>query len=39
MTSQAPCRRVDNILITYDQNKAKADTPTHSLNNMYQAYV
>jgi hypothetical protein len=32
MTSQAPCRCVDNILITYDENKAKADIPTHSLN-------
>jgi len=29
MTSQAPCRCVDNILITYDENKAKADVPTH----------
>ena len=25
MTSQAPCRCVNNILITYDENKAKAD--------------
>ena len=30
MTSQAPSRCVDNILITYDENKAKADTPTQS---------
>ena len=37
MTSQAPCGCVDNILITYDENKAKADIPTHSLNNMYEA--
>ena len=28
MTSQAPCRYVHNILITYDENKAKADVPT-----------
>jgi hypothetical protein len=28
MTSQAPCGCVDNILITYDENKAKADIPT-----------
>ena len=37
MTSQAPCRCVDNIIITYDENKAKADTLTHSLNNIYEA--
>ena len=37
MTSQAPYRYVDNILITHDENKAKADIPTHSLNNIYQA--
>jgi hypothetical protein len=37
MTSQAPCRIVDNILITYYENKAKADIPTHGLNNMYEA--
>ena len=37
MTSQAPCRCVDNILITYDENKAKAHIPTHSLNNIYEA--
>ena len=30
MTSQAPCRYVDIILITYDENKAKADIPTPS---------
>jgi len=30
-----PCRCVDNILITYDENKAKADIPTNSLNNIY----
>ena len=34
MTSQAPRRCVDNILITYDENKVTADIPTHSLNNM-----
>jgi len=34
MTSQALCTCVDNILITYDENKATADIPTHSLNNM-----
>jgi len=33
MTSQAPCRCVDNILITYDENKSKADIPTRSLCN------
>ena len=37
MTSQVPCRCVDNILITYDENKAKADIATYSLNNMYEA--
>ena len=37
MTSQVPCRCVDNILNTYDENKAKADIPTHSLNNIYEA--
>jgi len=37
MTSQAPCRFVDKILITYDENKAKTDVPTHSLNNIYEA--
>ena len=36
MTSQTPCRCVDNVLITYE-NKAKADVPTHSLNNIYEA--
>ena len=25
MTSEAPCGCVDNILITHDENKAKAD--------------
>jgi len=39
MTSQALCRCVDNILNTYDENKAKADTPTHSLNNTYEAQI
>jgi len=39
MTSQAPCRCADNILITYDENKAKADIPKHSLNSIYQAQV
>ena len=34
MTSQTPCRCVHNILITYDENKAKADLPTHGLNNI-----
>lgn len=34
MTSQALCRCVDNILVTYDENKAKADIRTHSLNNI-----
>jgi len=34
MTSPALCRYVDNILITYDENKAMVDIPTHSLNNM-----
>ena len=34
MTSQAPCKRVDNILVTYDENKSKADIPTHSINNI-----
>ena len=33
MTSQASCKCKDNILITYDENKAKAGIPTHSLNN------
>jgi len=37
MTSQALYRCVDNILITYDENKAKADVTTHSLNNIYEA--
>ena len=37
MTSQVPCRCADNILIIYDENKAKADIPTHSLNNIYEA--
>jgi len=37
MTSQAPYRCVHNILITYDENKANADIPTHSLNNIYEA--
>ena len=35
MTSQAPCECVDNILIAYDENKAKADIPTHGLTNIY----
>jgi len=35
MTSQAPCKCVDNILVTYDENKSKADIPTHSINNIY----
>jgi len=39
MTSQAPCRCVDKILITYDENKVKADVPTHNLNNVYEAQV
>jgi len=30
MISQAPCRCVDIILITYDENKAKAHIPTQS---------
>ena len=34
MASQAPFRCVDNILITYDEKKAKADILTHSLKNM-----
>ena len=37
MTSKAPCRYVGNILITYDENNAKADIPTHGLNNIYEA--
>ena len=37
MTSQAPCRCVDNTVITYDENKAKADVSTHSLNSIYEA--
>jgi hypothetical protein len=37
MTSQAPCRYADNIIINYDENNAKADIPTHSLNNIYKA--
>ena len=28
MTSQASCRCVDNILITYDENKAKTGIQT-----------
>jgi len=39
MTSQAPSRCVDNILITYDENKVKADIPKHSLNNTYEAQM
>ena len=39
MTSQAPCRCVDNILTTNDENKTKADIPTQSLNNIYEAYI
>jgi len=39
MTSQALCRCVGNIPITYDKNKAKADIPTHSLNNIYEAQI
>jgi len=35
MTSQAPCRCVDNIVITYDENKAEAHKLTHSLNNIH----
>ena len=34
MTSQAPSRCTDNILITYDKNEAKADISAHSLNNI-----
>jgi len=30
MTSQASCRCVDNILITYDENEAQAGIPTQS---------
>ena len=37
MTSQAPCKCAENILITYDENKAKADIPTHSPNKIYEA--
>jgi hypothetical protein len=37
MTSQAPCRCLDNILIAYDENKAKADIPTDSINNIDEA--
>ena len=37
MTSQATCRCVDKILITYVENKSKADIPTHGLNNIYEA--
>ena len=37
MTSQAPCRCVDKILITYDENRAKADIQTHSLSTIYEA--
>ena len=37
MISQATCGCVDKILITYDENKAKADIPTHRLNNIYEA--
>jgi len=36
MIPQAPCRCVDNILITYDENKAKAYVPTYSLNSIYE---
>ena len=40
MNSQALCRCVDNILVTYDENKAKADgIPTHSLNNIQVTYI
>ena len=39
MTSHAPCRCVDNILIMYDENKAKADIPTHSLNNIHETQL
>ena len=39
MTSQAPCKCVDNILITYDENKSNADIPTHSLMQTYQHTV
>ena len=35
MTSQAPYRCEDSVLITQDENKAKADTAAHSLNNTY----
>ena len=35
MTSQAPCKCVDNILITYEENKSKAYIPTHSINKIY----
>ena len=37
MTSQAPVDVQTILLITYDENKAKADIPTHSLNNIYEA--
>ena len=37
MTSQEPCRCADNFLTTYDEHKAKADIPTHSLNDIYEA--
>jgi len=39
ITSQAPCKCVDNILITYDENKSKADIPTHSLNIYIYIYI
>ena len=37
MTSQAPSRCVDNILTTNDENKAKADIPTHRITTIYEA--
>ena len=39
MTSPALRRCVDNILITYDENKAKADILTHSLGCIYEAQI
>jgi len=39
MASQAPCRCVNNILIAYDEHKAKAQTLTHSLNSIYEAQI
>jgi len=39
MASHAPCRCVNNILIAYDEHKAKADISTHSLNSIYEAQI